>query len=504
MWVHSVLSPFPGSAQSNTVRLTQSRKALITRVKTHPDMSADDVLWWLYDNYNIVAGTRTIRRVFERKGSTVKLRKGGTVYGQAPFLVHEDSLRQGEGGQSMLNNSQGDHVTQPHNTLPCNSSFAPTSTPSDTAQAANDVQQRMPSHVQQGQIQFSPLEGQIGGGLPEDEETIQLQLQQIALQKRELELRLRMRRLNGSDGRPTSTTTSALPTTPSISPLYDPVAAMQHPPPKRDSRSKKRIAETRLRTAERQERMIRNLERRSRRRTYLTVEWVQSRDLWPSWVEDLLADVMHRYQCYIYSQNDEVRFNAIYRHVYEMVDISKGNWDPHMHDDMLRERIKRKMDQLRAKMEVMGEIIADNGSVGGSQKAANFTSEPAGQAVNALGDREMPADPTLSHPDALPQTAPELHHHHNTHGDAASAAAAAVAAAQMHYEAVSTDAEIQQHADMYNPLLPPHQAGQYPIMQHEGDMLPYTQMGDDSGGNGGGGGGGSGQQDINHPESMVM
>ncbi|KAI7248269.1 hypothetical protein KC335_g18439, partial [Hortaea werneckii] len=52
--------------------------ALFDHVRGKPDMSVDDMLWWLYDTYKIVVGTRTIRRVFERKGDKVNGGKGNT------------------------------------------------------------------------------------------------------------------------------------------------------------------------------------------------------------------------------------------------------------------------------------------------------------------------------------------------------------------------------------------------------------------------------------------
>jgi hypothetical protein len=45
-------------------------QALFEHVKDKPELSVDDMLWWLYDTYKIVVGTRTIRRVFERKGES--------------------------------------------------------------------------------------------------------------------------------------------------------------------------------------------------------------------------------------------------------------------------------------------------------------------------------------------------------------------------------------------------------------------------------------------------
>ena len=185
--------------------------------------------------------------------------------------------------------------------------------------------------------------------LPEDEETLQLQLQQIALQKREVELKLKMRRLQQGKTAPpgagTNMPSSSTPQ-PATSTLFRPqVASSGSTPPKRDSRSKKKIEESKRRTAERQERMLKDLERRSRRRDHLTAEWVQSKDIWPLRAQGMLADLMHQYGCYAFSPNAVDTFEAMYRDLYQLVDLSKGDWVSQLHDEMLRERMKRKMGQ---------------------------------------------------------------------------------------------------------------------------------------------------------------
>ena len=65
-------------------------QALFEHVKDKPDMSVDDMLWWLYDTYKIVVGTRTIRRVFERKGDKVKPGKGKAMRRKSPSDDDDD------------------------------------------------------------------------------------------------------------------------------------------------------------------------------------------------------------------------------------------------------------------------------------------------------------------------------------------------------------------------------------------------------------------------------
>ena len=348
------------------------QQALIEHAKTKPDMSVDDMLWWLYDTYKIVVGTRTIRRVFERKGDKLKPGKGRASTRRksgADDADEDDEDEEEEIVEEQTSLAQNGQYQSP---------YAPMSAQSGTSQIENQLRQAMQQQTPQHPY---PALMDLESELPDDEETIQLQLQQIALQKREVELKLKMRRLHGGKGTPASGRKGTL-TTPQSAPstLYNPDAVVTPAGPKRDSRSKKKIEESKKRTADRQERMLRDLERRSRRRDHLTAEWVQSKDIWPLRAQGILADLMHRYACYAYSQNNEATFDAMYRELYDLVDHSKGDWDPNIHDEMLRERMKRKMGQLRTKMQKTGEIVGRGDGYGGFQKAENYT----GEAMKAI------------------------------------------------------------------------------------------------------------------------
>ncbi|KAK4933518.1 hypothetical protein LTR66_015905, partial [Elasticomyces elasticus] len=183
-----------------------------------------------------------------------------------------------------------------------------------------------------------------------DEESIQLQLQQIELRKKEVDLRLKLKRLQ--KGRPASSRSNAR-----ISSLYTGMSAGDEPPkkPSRDSRSKSKIAESKKKTAERQEKMLKDLERRTRRRDQLTAEWVQSKDIWPARAQNQLTQLMHQYGTYTISATTNDAFEAIFRDLYTLVD--QEGWYAPVHDDMLRERTRRKMGQLRSKMAKNGEIL---------------------------------------------------------------------------------------------------------------------------------------------------
>ena len=429
-------------------------------------MSVDDMLWWLYDTYKIVVGTRTIRRVFERKGDKVKPGKG------RPSTRRKSGLEEDED-----EDDEDEDVTIDEQTSPVaqsgqyQSPYAPMSAQSNASTIENQLRQAMQQETPQHPY---PALMDLDSELPDDEETIQLQLQQIALQKREVELKLKMRRMQGGKGTPASSRKGTF-TTPQSAPstLYNPSANVGPTPPKRDSRSKKKIEESKRRTAERQERMLRELERRSRRRDHLTAEWVQSKDIWPLRAQGMLADLMHQYGCYAYSQNNEATFEAMYRELYQLVDLSKGDWDPSVHDELLRERMKRKMGQLRTKMQKTGEIIGRGDGYGGFQKAEDYTGEQAGAAIG--DESEMVQDPALHATDSM-QTqpgAPNMQHEEH-----------------LQYEVPPPDHEqMQHHANMHypNPANMQYQApGQYPMME-----LPYAQMGNH-------------QQSMPHQDGLVM
>jgi hypothetical protein len=481
-------------------------QALIDHVRQNPELSVDDMLWWLWESHNLVVGSRTIRRVFERKGDKVKIkgskRKGGTPGG--------DDVKDERG----ISSPKDDAGMPTPGTAQYQSPYAPMAQQTalhaeqQLAQALQQQAQQSPQqhHQQQSQQQsqqqpqqqpqqpqqpqqqqqqqqmqsFHDLSTEPEADLPDDEETIQLQLQQIALQKREVELKLKMRRLQSgrntpASNRPPKTATPGSAST-STSTLYNPHLVVPSPP-KRDSRSKKKIEESKRRTAERQERMLRDLERRSRRRDHLTAEWVQSKDIWPLRAQGLLADLMHQYGCYAFSQPQVETFEAMYQELYQLVDLAKGDWVPQIHDEMLRERMKRKMGQLRTKMQKTGEIIARTDGYGGFQKADNYTGEQAGAAegdesemMNDLPDPGGAYPPPSDHNAYQPPPVPAGYEQQ----------AGGAPDTQMHdpipYDAVPDPGAMQAHTMPYTHLMG-SQTPQYPGMHLDhNQMLPYGQM----------------------------
>lgn len=425
-------------------------------------MSVDDMLWWLFDQFKIVVGTRTVRRAFERKGDKIKPGKGKQGGRRKSGAFDDDGEDDSLDDVTQIEDSATSQVNEQYL-----SPFATTATPTSNAQIENQLRQAMQQQTSQHPY---PALLDVDGELPEDEETVQLQLQQIALQKREVELKLKLRRLQGTPAmsrKSISTTPQSAPST-----LYNPIVVTGPTPPKRDSRSKKKIEESKKRTAERQERMLRDLERRSRRREHLTAEWVQSKDIWPLRAQSLLADLMHQCACYTYTQQNEDTFGRIYSELYQLVDHTKGDWDPSIHDEMLRERMKRKMGQLRTKMQKTGEIIGRSDGYGGFQKAENYTGETAGATVG--DENELIHDPALQADEMQAQSgAVDLQHHE-----------------QLQYDPVP-DQQMQHHNMYPTPIMHHHQGpASYPMPgpQYDSLLTPYM----------------SAQQGMTHQDGMPM
>lgn len=104
---------------------------------------------------------------------------------------------------------------------------------------------------------------------------------------------------------------------------------------------------------------------------------------------------MHRYGVYAYNQNSIDSFELIFRELYQLVDHS--DWYPPVHDDLLRERTRRKMAQIRSKMVKSGEIISRGEGYGGWTKAddSNMGSgQPnlTGQDLQGLPDMNIDMD----------------------------------------------------------------------------------------------------------------
>lgn len=435
-------------------------QALFDHVASRPELSVDDMLWWLYDTYKLVVGTRTIRRAFERRNTSHKKFRNEarkdmtnldlsqtatnshpshqvpsqpTGISQPELMAQSIRTSQSELMTQSIRTSQPDLMTQPIRTSPSHShshshshsqlqsqsvvdhgdgQFQPQpammtqSTQSSSMTYQSPYAPMLPMPATSNAQDISPelaraIDGLNQAGstdmqspdmldehvpLSEDEETLQLQLQQIALQKRELELKLKMRRLQRARSSPFNQrhpTESSQPsfmtdlsasagtvTSGSHARVADSHSAGFPDSPNsasggkmRDSRSKSKVEEAKRRTEERQEKMLKDLEQRSRRREHLTAEWVQSRDVWAKGPEKLLVDLMHQHSTYAHNQNSLDTFEAILQGLYQLVD--QAGWYAPVHDQLLRERTRRKMSQLRSKMVKSGEIVSRGEGYGG-------------------------------------------------------------------------------------------------------------------------------------------
>lgn len=435
------------------------------------------MLWWLYETYKIVVGTRTIRRVFERKGEA-----GNRFKKSKQAAAMEDTADEPNANLPV-------HSPIPQSEDVYQSPYAPMTelTPQQNqaeltlAQALTNANypQLPPAPVPAPAPAPIEMETEMAPDDGDDEETLQLQLQQIELQRREVELKLKMRRLKQGKTASNPASASKVPfNTAMPSTLYKPGAHVGNSPPKRDSRSKKKIEESRRRTAERQERMLRDLERRSRRREHLTAEWVQSKDIWPLRAQGHLAELMHQYGYYTFNVNNVEAFEAMYRELYQLVDLSKNDWDPNVHDEMLRERMKRKMGQLRTKMQKTGEIIGRADGYAGWQRADDYTGEQAGHVL-AGDDAHDPQDDGIDpHHDPAMQVA---HASMQAQVGAQQQQVAPPPEEQMHYEPVPDPNQMgAPHGQpIYGnpPMMHHQQAPPYPMMDnHHQNMLPYGQL----------------------------
>lgn len=99
---------------------------------------------------------------------------------------------------------------------------------------------------------------------------------------------------------------------------------------------------------------------------------------------------MHRYGVYAYNQTSVDSFEMIFRELYQLVD--HRDWYPPVHDDLLRERTRRKMAQVRSKMVKSGEIISRGEGYGGWSKSDEQPTDMQPQ----LGDEDLSQLPDLS------------------------------------------------------------------------------------------------------------
>lgn len=189
---------------------------------------------------------------------------------------------------------------------------------------------------------------------------------------------------------------------------------------------------------------------------------------------------MHQYSCYAFTQSNVDIFETIYRELYQLVDLAKGDWIPQVHDELLRERMKRKMGQLRTKMQKTGEIVTRADGYGGFQKADNYTGEQAGAAEGDENDiTELPTDHnayTQSAQAGYDQTGGQNDYSQQMQGGAPEPQ---MQEQQLQYDPVPDHAQMQMHniQQYANHMAMSNQGPpQYPGM-HMDQMAPYNMNG---------------------------
>lgn len=549
----------------------EMERALFAWAQSCDDVGIDEMIIWLHKKYHVLIGTRTLRRVFSRRGlNPQQFKSKGSMLPQSAENDEDDSEEEAEGGSPVDNpkprpmqqtgpqyqpspyaQAMASPALPPHhdlnrvsdaqqsrpqpamapqalirqhdpyfvpgpqqstpqpgtpqpprdrNTMPDLQQFATASPPSQQQQTSQQYQQAghqhqpVPQQTPQQQYQQAGPQHQYmpqATNSPDDEELLQLELRQIAIQKQklamqeqEVALKLRLRRVqqskavhspqSGMQQGPTSQGSpqqncsqqgypqQGAPQQGHLQPAPpqppQPQQIQHHQPPqnspspslatpsgpqtstfdttplpqKRNSRTKAKQEESKRARAEADKKALAALHERSRKRDYLSAAWASSTHVWPKAAENLLANLMRRHDCYVPTPSNEEAFEAIYRGMYTKVDLEQGGWDPATHDEALRERIKRKMLALRSKMK--------KAQGGKQQGGANITS---GNRVDGTEGR--------SQPDSLASSTVNMEMGNTQQGDYQAQAAAGVQ---------RNPPPFQQHAHQTN-----QQAGQ-PAYQH--------------------------------------
>jgi len=266
-------------------------QALFAHVEANPQMSVDDMLWWLHEKYDLVVAGRTVRRVFERR-NTSRQRLRGEV---------EDRGEEGMAMQLVAPISTAGFADERPSTLPqttpYQSPYAPM-TPAATAPGA------VPEPSQSTTAE--PAHDDAA-----EDAALQASLQKITKQKRAIEQKLKALRQR-----------RAAPSPSHASP--DPATAATA-------------------ATARQARMLSALQSRSRKRSTITAGWVEGREIWPAGAQSVLQDAVWRYSGY----DDEQLLEAVFGEVYGLVDTA--GWERGVHDELLRERVRRKIASLRTR-----------------------------------------------------------------------------------------------------------------------------------------------------------
>ncbi|KAK5012246.1 hypothetical protein LTR39_004246 [Cryomyces antarcticus] len=237
----------------------------------------------------------------------------------------------------------------------------------------------------------------------DDEETLQLQLQQIALQKAEVELKLKMRNIQRE--KRASSGALASPSVPSSAPrskrnsnarsgpassssqLPEEQGRQHEPESGQEQTPNINTLEHRLNEAltsaqsQSQEGTIDSpaLQRpkvslpKSMRTDLLDANWVSTHLQWPNAAAATLSKAMLDHGLFSYRKSEIPKFNAIIEALQPLIDREgRGGgvaWEDGKHDDLLSERVKMKMTAIRSHMIAAGEIVRREGGYTGWKRA---------------------------------------------------------------------------------------------------------------------------------------
>ncbi|GAB7343488.1 hypothetical protein MBLNU457_1504t1 [Dothideomycetes sp. NU457] len=277
-------------------------QALFEHVEANPQMSVDDMLWWLHETYELVVSGRTVRRVFEKRNEARQKLQSEGEGGQEEGTVVQPAA------QTSTTVSTDERPNTLPQGVPYQSPYAPT-TPAATAPAPAPTSSRTtaPSRTTAAEPHSDAAE----------EAALEASLAKLNKQKRAIEQKLKALRERRS--------------APAPAPSPAPSPAQASPDP----------ATSTTKAKAREARMLNALQTRSRKRSNLTASWVEGREHWPIGPQTVLEEAMKRYSGY----DDEALVQAVYEEVYAFVDAE--GWERGVHDELLWERTRRKIATVK-------------------------------------------------------------------------------------------------------------------------------------------------------------
>ncbi|KAK5129104.1 hypothetical protein LTR16_002457 [Cryomyces antarcticus] len=369
--------------------------ALFEWLAENPAAKYDEMQWYVYDRFRIETTSRTLRRAFDRRNTSKKA------------LQYFAARRDGRAGYAHPDPTRT--YTSPYAPTP-GSAMGDMSHAQEAAQAALAMGQDPAAHPSQLPAPSAIMQpsAMMQPSFPiqmdaDDEETLQLQLQQIALQKAEVELKLKMRNIQRE--KRASSGALASPSVPSSAPrskrnsnarsgpassssqLPEEQGRQHEPESGQEQTPNINTLEHRLNEAltsaqsQSQEGTIDSpaLQRpkvslpKSMRTDLLDANWVSTHLQWPNAAAATLSKAMLDHGLFSYRKSEIPKFNAIIEALQPLIDREgRGGgvaWEDGKHDDLLSERVKMKMTAIRSHMIAAGEIVRREGGYTGWKRA---------------------------------------------------------------------------------------------------------------------------------------